>query len=48
VLKANFEAYEIMHLLTDFGEYFVDCVVGYCRGQTRGSPSDQGKTPFFC
>jgi hypothetical protein len=29
VLKANFEVYEILHLLTNFGEYFSYCAVGY-------------------
>jgi hypothetical protein len=27
--KANFEAYEMLHLLTNFGEYFGDCAMGY-------------------
>jgi hypothetical protein len=29
MLNANFEACEILHLLTNFGEYFGDCAVGY-------------------
>jgi hypothetical protein len=29
VWKANFEAYEMLHLLTNFGEYFSDCAMGY-------------------
>jgi hypothetical protein len=28
VLSANFVAYEILHLLTNFGEYFSDWAVG--------------------
>jgi hypothetical protein len=29
VLKANFEACEMLHLLNNFGEYFSDCAVGF-------------------